>query len=51
MKNLEYLIVIAVLAPAITPSLAFGQTVYSTGTQGCCDLLDPHYTLVAAPQG
>ncbi len=36
---------------AIAPSLAVGQIVYSTGTQGCCDLLDPHYTLVAAPQG
>jgi len=38
-------------ALAITASLAFGQTVYSTGTQGCCDILDPHYTLVAAPGG
>jgi len=41
----------AIVMLAIAPSHAFGQTVYSTGTQGCCDILDPHYTLVAAPPG
>jgi len=34
---------------AITQSLAFGQS--NTGTQGCCNLLDPNYTLVSAPAG
>jgi hypothetical protein len=43
------LFALAVLALAITPSLAFGQS--NTGTQGCCDLLDPNYTLVSAPAG
>ncbi len=51
MKSPKYLIAIAAVATAIAPSLAFGQVVYNTGTQGCCDLLDPHYTLVAAPAG
>ncbi len=51
MKSLRYLIVAAAVALAITPTLAVGQTVYDTGTQGCCDLLDSHYTLIAAPQG
>jgi len=51
MRNLAYVVVIAVLALAMAPSLTFGQTVYNTGTQGCCYLLDPHYTLVAAPPG
>lgn len=51
MRSLTYVVVIAALALAIAPSLAFGQTVFNTGTQGCCDLLDPHYTLVAAPPG
>jgi hypothetical protein len=49
MKSLKYLIAMAVLVLAITPSLAFGQ--HNTGTQGCCDLLDPYWTLVAAPPG
>ena len=51
MKSLKYLIAMAALLLAIAPSLSFGQVVYNTGTQGCCGLLDPHYTLVAAPQG
>ena len=51
MKSAKCLLVMAVLTLTITPSLAFGQTVYNTGTQGCCDLLDPNYTLVAAPSG
>src|SRR5271166_1334010 len=43
------LFALAVLALAMTPSLAFGQN--NTGTAGCCGLafLDPYYTLVAAP--
>ena len=49
MKSLKHLIALAVLVLAITPALAFGQ--YNTGTQGCCDLLDPHWTLTAAPPG
>jgi len=49
MKSLKYLIAMAVLVLAITPSLAFGQ--HNTGTQGCCDLLDPYWTLTAAPPG
>ncbi len=51
MKSLKYRIAMAVLGAAITPSLVVSQTLYSTGIQGCCDLLDPHYTLVAAPDG
>jgi len=51
MKHLRRSIFLMVFVLAITPSLAFGQTVYNTGTQGCCDILDPHYTLVAAPAG
>jgi len=43
------LIAPAVLALAITPFCA-GQ-VNNTGVQGCCDLLDPNWTLVAAPAG
>src|ERR1039458_4962291 len=49
MKSLTYLIALAVLVLAITPSVAFGQQ--NSGTQGCCDLLDPYWTLVAAPSG
>jgi hypothetical protein len=49
MKSLKYLIAMAVLVLAITPSLAFGQ--HNTGTQGCCDLLDPYWTLIASPVG
>lgn len=50
MKSLRFsLFAVAVLALAITPCLAFGQS--NTGTQGCCDLLDPNYSLVSAPSG
>ena len=50
MKSLKFnLFAFAVLALAITPSLAFGQS--NTGTQGCCDNLDPNYMLVSAPSG
>jgi hypothetical protein len=49
MKGLMYSIAMAVVVLAITPSLAFGQ--HNTGTQGCCDLLDPFWTLTAAPPG
>ena len=49
--GLKAILGIFAVALALSPSLAIGQIVYSTGTQGCCDLLDPHYTLVAAPQG
>jgi hypothetical protein len=54
MKGLSYnLIALAVLALAMTPSLAFGQN--NTGTSGgtaCTSfVLDPYYALVAAPFG
>jgi hypothetical protein len=50
MKSLKYLIpAMAILVLAITPSLAFGQ--FNTGTQGCCDKLDHHWTLTDAPPG
>ena len=49
MKSLKYLIpAMAVLVLAITPSLAFGQ--FNTGTQGCCNLLDPNW-MVTLPGG
>ncbi len=51
MKTLTYSIAIAIVALTIAPSVAVGQVAYSTGTQGCCDLLDPYYTLTAAPPG
>ena len=51
MQPLPRSIALLVLVLAITTSLAFGQAVYNTGTQGCCGKLDPHYTLIAAPSG
>jgi len=51
MQHLRRSILLLGLLLVITSFVAFGQTVYSTGTQGCCGIVDPHYTLVAAPTG
>jgi hypothetical protein len=51
LKSLKYLIALAVLTLAVTPPLLSQINVFNTGVQGCCDLLDPNYTLTAAPAG
>jgi hypothetical protein len=51
LKSLKYLIALPIFALAIAPSLVSQINVFNTGVQGCCDLLDPNWTLTAAPAG
>jgi PEP-CTERM motif len=51
LKSLKYFIALSIAALAITPSIIGQINVFNTGVQGCCDLLDPNWTLTAAPTG